>query len=83
MIGDQSSSNSERVLAKSEKYQREAINSFLEEDFECFLDSMTKALNIFDGTSNSLTIIISSTSAGVVLLGIIVLTSYVWKKRKK
>ena len=83
MIGDHSSSNSERVLAKSERYQREAINCFLEEDFEGFLDSMTKALNIFNGTSKNLTIIISSISAGVAILGIIVITVFVLKKKRK
>jgi hypothetical protein len=44
---------------------------------------MTKALDIFDGTSTNLTIIISSISAGVALLGTIVITGYIWKKKKK
>jgi len=83
MIGDQTSSNSERVLAKSMRYQQEAISSFIEKDLEGYLDSMTKALNIFDGTSNTITIIISSTSAGVVLLGILITTVYVLKKKRK
>ncbi|MHA1345440.1 MAG: transglutaminase-like domain-containing protein [Candidatus Heimdallarchaeaceae archaeon] len=82
MIGDQSSTTSEKVLARSKKYQNEAINSFLKDDFEGYLESMTKALSIFDGTSNNLTVIISSISAGVVLIGIIVITVYVWKKKE-
>ncbi len=83
MIGDHSSTNTERFLAKSKRFQEEAINRFLEGDFEGYLSSMTKALDIFEGTSTNLTIIISSISAGVALLGTIVITGYIWKKKKK
>jgi len=82
MIGNHSSTNTERVLARSKRFQEEAINRFLEGDFEGYLSSMTKALDIFDGSSTNLTIIISSISAGVALLGTIVITGYIWKKKK-